>query len=57
VNTRQGVLDWFVPSHGVIVIRPVLMYYTIEIGSSLILSESFGVSFGMSSMWIYPLYL
>jgi hypothetical protein len=39
VNIRHVVLDWFEPSHGVIVIRPVLMYYAIDIGSSLFLSE------------------
>jgi hypothetical protein len=42
VNTRHEVLDWFGPSHGVIALRPVLMYYAIEIGSSLFLSGSFG---------------
>jgi hypothetical protein len=61
-------LDWFGPSHGVIVLRPILMYYAIEIGSSLFLSGSFWVvseifrmfspSFPyLSSMWIYHLYL
>jgi hypothetical protein len=29
VNTRHRGLDWFVPSRGVIVIHPVLMYYAI----------------------------
>jgi hypothetical protein len=43
VNTRYGILDWFGPSRGVIAIRPVLMYYAIEIGSSLFLSGSLGV--------------
>jgi hypothetical protein len=43
VNTRHEVLDWFGPSRGVIVLRPVLLYYAIEIGSSLFLSGSFGV--------------
>jgi hypothetical protein len=42
---------------GVIALRPVLIYYAIEIGSSLFLLGSFGVSFVMSSMWIYHLYL
>jgi hypothetical protein len=56
-NTRHKVLDWFGPSHGVIALRPVLMYYAIEIGSSLFLSGSFGCPSGFSSMWIYPLYL
>jgi hypothetical protein len=40
VNTRHEVLDWFEPSRGVIVIRPVLMYYAIEINSSLFLPGS-----------------
>jgi hypothetical protein len=43
VNTRHEILDWFEPSRGVIVICPVLMYYAIEIGSSLFLSRFFGV--------------
>jgi hypothetical protein len=42
VNIRHEVLDWFGPSHGVIAIRLVLMYYAIEIGSPLFLSGSFG---------------
>jgi hypothetical protein len=42
VNTRHEVLNWFRPPRGVIVIRPVLMYYAIEIDSSLFLSGSFG---------------
>jgi hypothetical protein len=37
VNTRHEVLDWFGPSRGVIALRPVLMYYAIEIDSSLFL--------------------
>jgi hypothetical protein len=41
VNTRYEVLDWFEPSHEVIVLHTVLMYYAIEIGSSLFLSSSF----------------
>jgi hypothetical protein len=45
VNKRHEILDWFDPSRGVIVIRLVLMYYAIEIGSSLLLLESFSVSF------------
>jgi hypothetical protein len=83
VNIRYEILDWFKPSCRVIAIRPVLMYYAIEIDFSLILSGSFrdfpGMSFavfrrfpgdfwdvlqdfsgifsGLSSMWIYPLYL
>jgi hypothetical protein len=45
VNIRHEVLDWFGPSRGVIAIRPVLMYYAIEIVSSLFLSGSFeGIS-------------
>jgi hypothetical protein len=47
VNTRHEVLDWFEPSHGVIALRPVLMYYAIEIGSSLFLSGSFQVFQGL----------
>jgi hypothetical protein len=43
VNTMHEVLDWFGSSRGVIAIRPVLMYYAIEIGSSLFLSGSFEV--------------
>jgi hypothetical protein len=43
VNTRHDVLDWFRPLRRVIVIRPVLIYYAIEIGSSLFLLGSFGV--------------
>jgi hypothetical protein len=42
VNTRHEILDWFGPSRGVIVLRPVLMYYGIKITSSLFLSGSFG---------------
>jgi hypothetical protein len=42
VNARHEVLDWFRPSHGVITLRLILMYYAIEIGSSLFLSGSFG---------------
>jgi hypothetical protein len=41
VNIRHDVLNWFEPSRGVIVLCPVLMYYSIEIGSSLFLSGSF----------------
>jgi hypothetical protein len=40
VNTRHDVLDWFGPSCGVIALRPVLMYYAIEIASSLFLLGS-----------------
>jgi hypothetical protein len=43
VNTRHEVLDWFGPSRGVIALHPVLMYYAIEIDSSLFFSGSFGV--------------
>jgi hypothetical protein len=65
VNTRYEVLDWFRPSRGVIALRPVLMYYATEIGSSLFLLGSFGdfpgifldCPSGMSSMCINPLYL
>jgi hypothetical protein len=41
VNTRHDVLDWFETSCEVILLRPVLMYYAIEIDSSLFLSGSF----------------
>jgi hypothetical protein len=54
------VLDWFRPSHGVIALCPVLMYHAIEIGSSLsfgIFRGFSGIFCGLSSMWIYPLYL
>jgi hypothetical protein len=45
VNTRHEILDWFGPSRGVITLRPVLMYYAIEIDFSLFLLGSFrGVS-------------
>jgi hypothetical protein len=65
VNTKHGVLDWFRPSRGVIALRPVLIYYVIEVSYSLFLSGSFrdlsGCPSGdvseMFSMWIYPLYL
>jgi hypothetical protein len=40
VNTRHDVLDWFGPSCGVIALHPVLMYYAIEIASSLFLLRS-----------------
>jgi hypothetical protein len=40
VNINYDILDWFGPSCGVIVLRQVLMYYDIEIGSSLFLSGS-----------------
>jgi hypothetical protein len=40
VNTRHDVLDWFGSSREVIVIRPVLMYYAIEIDFSFFLSRS-----------------
>jgi hypothetical protein len=42
VNTKHELLDWFGPSHGVIALRLVVMYYAIEIDSSLFLSGSFG---------------
>jgi hypothetical protein len=42
VNTMRF-LDWFESSHGVVTIRPILMYYAIEIDSSLFLSGSFWV--------------
>jgi hypothetical protein len=48
VNTRHEILDWFRPSRRVIVLRPVLMYSAIEIGSSIFLLGSFGVFSGFS---------
>jgi hypothetical protein len=42
------------PSCGVIVIRPVLMYYDIEVDSSLFLSGSFPVLSGMFSPSFQP---
>jgi hypothetical protein len=39
VNTRHEILDWFGPSHGVIALRPVLMYYAVEIDSHLLLGS------------------
>jgi hypothetical protein len=57
VNIRYEVLDWFGPSCGVIALHSVLMYYAIEISSSIFLSESFGGLsedvFSFFSMWIY----
>jgi hypothetical protein len=41
VNIRHEVLDWFGSSRGVIALRPVLMYYAIEIDFSLFLLVSF----------------
>jgi hypothetical protein len=38
VNIRHEILDWFGPSRGVIPLHSVLMYYAIEIDSSLFLS-------------------
>jgi hypothetical protein len=49
VNTRHEVLDWFRPLRGVIVLRPVLMYYAIEIDSSLFLLGYFPILSGMFS--------
>jgi hypothetical protein len=48
-------LDWFRTSCGVIAICTVLMYYTIEIDSSLFLSGSFPVLSGMfsPSFWLF----
>jgi hypothetical protein len=67
VNTRHEVLTWFRPSHGVIGLRLVLMYYAIEISSSIFLLGFFGGLFedafsfwdvfSLPLMWIYPLYL
>jgi hypothetical protein len=41
MNIRHNGLDWFVPSLVVIALRPVLMYYAIEIDSSLFLLGCF----------------
>jgi hypothetical protein len=49
VNTKYEVLDWFELSSGVIALRPVLMYYVIEIGSSLFFLGSFGCFSGNPS--------
>jgi hypothetical protein len=46
VNTRHEVLDRFEHSRGVIALRPVLMYYAIEICSFLFLTGSFRRDFG-----------
>jgi hypothetical protein len=46
VNIRHEVLDWFGPSRGVIALCPVLMYYVIEIDSSLFLLGCFQVFSG-----------
>jgi hypothetical protein len=43
VNTKHNVLDWFGPSHGVIDIRPVSIYYAIEIDSSIFFRDLSGV--------------
>jgi glucose uptake protein GlcU len=59
VNTRYEILDWFRPSREIIALRPVLMYYAIEIDSSLFLSVSFQIVFGMSSeifMFVFSLF-
>jgi hypothetical protein len=49
VKIRHEVLDWFGSSRGVIALRQVLMYYAIEIDSSLFLSGSFKVLLGCPS--------
>jgi hypothetical protein len=49
MNTRHKILDWFSTSRGVIALCPVLIYYAIEIGSSLFLSGSFRVFQGIVS--------
>jgi hypothetical protein len=43
VNISHMILDWFRPSHEVIVIHVVLMYYAIEIDSSSFLLGPFRV--------------
>jgi hypothetical protein len=58
MNTRHEVLDWFGPSHRVITLRPVLMYYAIEIDSSLFLSVSFeGVSGDVLNVDLFSLFI
>jgi hypothetical protein len=42
MNTKHKVLDWFWSSRRVIALHPILMYYAIEIGSSLFFSGSSG---------------
>jgi hypothetical protein len=42
MNTKHEILDWFWSSCGVITLHPILMYYAIEIGSSLFFSGSSG---------------
>ena len=54
MNTRHKVLDWFRTSRGVIALRPVLIYYDIEIGSSLFLSRSFGSLSGCLTQGSFP---
>jgi hypothetical protein len=44
MNIRHEVLDWFGPSRELIVICPILMYYAIEIDSSLSFRIFWGVS-------------
>jgi hypothetical protein len=51
VNTRHEVLDWSRPSREVIALCSVLMYYAIEIDSSLFLSGSFVVFRGSFQMF------
>jgi hypothetical protein len=53
INTRHEILDWFGPSRRVIFLRLVLMYYAIEIDSSLFLLVYFGVFRGFlpDSFW------
>jgi hypothetical protein len=47
-------LDWFVPSRGVIALRPILMYYAVEIVSPLFLSGSFRVFLRMFPVMFSP---
>jgi hypothetical protein len=57
VNIRHEVSDWFKPSRGVIALRLVLMYYVIEIGSSLFLSGSFGIFQGVLDVDLSSLFI
>jgi hypothetical protein len=47
MNIRHEVLDWFGLLRGVIALRPVLMYYAIEISSPPFLLGSFEGSSGI----------
>jgi hypothetical protein len=49
-------LDWFRHSRGVIALRPVLMYYAVEIGSPLFLLGSFEIFLRMFSELFSPFF-